>query len=109
MNIRAIPAKPGMELCIASTGELYWIVGGDMTRGWNGFQWVSLQGEAPAPQPGVQPSQMAPTTPPPAAPAAAPMTPPPAAPAAAPMTPPPAAPAAAPETPPAPPAAPMMW
>ena len=49
MNIKAIPAKPGMELGIAATGELYWIVGGDMTRGWNGTQWVTLQDEGSAP------------------------------------------------------------
>ncbi len=44
MNFKIVPSKPNMELCITEDNVICWVVGGDYTRGWNGSQWIRLDG-----------------------------------------------------------------
>jgi len=59
-----------MELCITEDNVICWVVGCDYTRGWNGSQWIRLDGtsaqfgmqgnmpSAPAGNPGPAPMGM---------------------------------------------------
>lgn len=70
MNFKIVPSKPNMELCITEDNVICWVVGGDYTRGWNGSQWIRLDGtsaqfgmqgnmpSAPAGNPGPAPMGM---------------------------------------------------
>ena len=62
MSVLKIPSEPQKELWITADGEVYWVVGKDYSRGWNGSQWIPLKQTAsagpsvPPPMPSAGPS-----------------------------------------------------